>query len=208
MELTSFGATHNLTPSDDYIPPELIELTREVVTPEQFEELCAEYTELRLELTSTGELIVMPLTGSETGVRNADLTYQLMAWTRKDDSGVCFDSSAGFTLPNGAIRSADGSWVIRERWDSLTKQEKQRFAPICPEFIVELRSPSDHLRTVRNKMLEWIENGASLGWLIDPSERRVYVYRPNEELVILDDPESVSGDPLLPGFTLDLKELW
>ena len=208
MELTSFGVTHNLTRSDDYIPPELIELTHQVVTPEQFEELCAEYTELRLELTSTGELIVMPPTGSEAGVQNADLTYQLMAWTRKDGSGVCGDSSTGFTLPNGAIRSPDGSWVKRERWDSLTKQEKQGFAPICPDFIVELRSPSDHLRTVRNKMLEWIENGVSLGWLIDPFRRKVYLYRPNEEVIILDNPETVCGDPLLPGFTLNLTELW
>ena len=208
MELPRSGASHNLTSCDDYIPPELTDLTNQVLTPEQFEELCSEYTDLRLELTSTGELIIMPPTGSETGERNADLTYQLMAWTRKDGSGVCFGSSAGFTLPNGAIRSPDGSWAKRERWECLKNEEKQSFAPICPEFIVELRSPSDHLRTLRNKMLEWIENGANLGWLIDPLKRKVYVYRPNEELIVLDDPETVSGDPLLPGFTLNLTELW
>jgi Uma2 family endonuclease len=208
MALRDFRVSQNLTSSDPCIPPELIELTQRVVTPEQFEKLCSEYTDLRLELTSTGELIVMPPTGSETGVRCADLTYQLMAWTTKDRSGVCFGSSAGFTLPNGAIRSPDGSWVKRERWDRLTKEEKQSFAPICPDFIVELRSPSDHLRTLRNKMLEWIENGASLGWLIDPLKRKVYVYRPNEEPIILDNPETVSGDPLLPGFTLNLTKLW
>jgi Uma2 family endonuclease len=207
MELPRSGVSHNLTP-EDCIPPELIELTHRVLTPEQFEELCSEYTDLRLELTSTGELIIMPPTGSETGVRCADLTYQIIAWTRKDGSGVCFGSSAGFTVPNGAIRSPDGAWVKRERWDSLTKQEKQGFAPICPDFIVELSSPSDRPRTLHNKMLEWIENGASLGWLIDPLKRKVYVYRPNEELIILDNPETVSGDPLLPGFTLNLTELW
>ncbi|HEU4508234.1 MAG TPA: Uma2 family endonuclease [Pyrinomonadaceae bacterium] len=196
--------SHNLTPSDYYIPPELIALTHRVVTPEQFERLCAEYTDLRLELTSTGDLIIMPPKFSETGMRNADLTYQLMAWTKKDGSGVCFDSSTGFTLANGAIRSPDGSWVKRKRWDSLTKEEKQSFAPICPDFVVELRSESDRLTELRNKMLEWIENGVSLGWLIDPYERKVYVYRPNEEVIILDNPETISGDPLLPGFTLNL----
>ena len=199
--------THNLTQTDKFIPPELIAL-RPPITPEQFEELCSEYTDLRLELTSTGELIVMPPTASETGLHNADLTYQLMAWTKKDRSGVCFDSSAGFTLANGAIRSPDGSWVKRKRWDSLTEEEKQSFAPICPEFIVELRSDSDRLNELRNKMLEWIENGVSLGWLIDPYKRKVYVYRPNEEVIILENPETVSGDPLLPGFTLNLTELW
>src|SRR4026209_2707460 len=111
-----------LTDLDYPIPPELIALTHQSVTPEQFERLCGEYRELRLELTSTGELIVMPPTGSDTGRSNADLTYQLMAWTRKDATGVCFDSSAGFTLPNGAIRSPDGSWIRRERWNSLTEQ--------------------------------------------------------------------------------------
>ena len=209
MELTSFEVSHNLTPSDDdYIPPELVELTHQVVTPEQFEELCSEYTELRLELTSTGELIIMPPTGFETGVRNADLTYQIMAWTKKDGSGVCFDSSTGFILPNGACRSPDGSWVKRENFEHLTADERERFARFAPDFVVELRSHSDRLTQLRNKMLEWIENGVSLGWLIDPFKRKVYVYRPNEKLIILDNPETVSGDPLLPGFTLNLTELW
>lgn len=197
-----------LTQIDDaYIPPELIGVTRRV-TPEEFEELCRKYRKLRLELTSTGELIVMPPTGSQTGRRNAHLTYQLVAWTQKDATGVCFDSRAGFTLPNGAIRSPDASWIKREKWDSLTDQQKERFGPFCPDFVVELSSPSDRLSQVRNKMVEYVENGASLGWLIDPSKRQVYVYQPNEEVVILDNPETVSGDPLLPGFTLDLTEIW
>jgi Uma2 family endonuclease len=208
MELTSFGVSHNLTPSDDYIPPELIELTHRSVTPEEFEQLSAEYSDLRLELTSTGELIVMTGTGGETGVRNADLTSQLVVWTKKDGSGICFDSSTMFALPNGARRSPDGSWVKRERWESLTKREKESFAPICPDFVVELRSPTDRLRTLRNKMLEYLENGASLGWLIDPFARRVYVYQPDREPVIMENPETVSGDPLLPGFRLNLTELW
>ena len=199
---------HNLTEADELIPQELIELTHQSISPEQFGELCSKYNELRLELTSTGELIVMPGTGSKTGVRNADLTIQLGVWTKKDGSGVSFDSSTMFALPNGAIRSPDGSWARREKWDSLTERQQESFAPICPDFVVELRSPSDRLSQVRAKMVEYMENGASLGWLIDPFEFRVYVYKPDREVVILENPETVSGDPLLPGFTLNLTELW
>ena len=193
---------------DAYIPPELIALTHQSVTPEQFEELCRDYSELRLELTSTGELIIMPPTGFQTGARNASLTSQLMVWATKDGSGVCTDSSGGFALPNGARRAPDAAWVKRERVDDLTKEQKEGFGPFCPDFVVEIRSPSDRLTDLRNKMLEYIENGASLGWLIDPFKRQVYVYQANEDLVILDNPETVSGDPLLPGFTLDLTRLW
>ncbi|HSE19847.1 MAG TPA: Uma2 family endonuclease [Pyrinomonadaceae bacterium] len=199
---------HTLTELDYPIPPELIALTHQSVTPEQFERLCGEYRELRLELTSTGELIVMPPTGSETGRSNADLTYQLMAWTKKDATGVCFGCSVGFTLPNGAIRSPDGSWIRRERWDSLTEQQKKTFAPICPDFAIELCSASDTLKELNLKMFEYLENGASLGWLIDPFKRQVYIYEPNHEVVVLDNPETVSGDPLLPGFRLYLSTLW
>ena len=199
---------HNLTQIDDaYIPPELIGVTRRV-TPEQFEQLCRKYRKLRLELTSTGELIVMPPAGSETGRRDFDLTYQLAAWSRQDGAGVGFASSAGFTLPNGAIRSPDAAWINREKWDRLTKQQKEKFAPICPDFVVEIRSPSDNLTQLYLKMFEYLENGVSLGWLIDPLKRQVYVYRPNQETVVLENPETVSGEPLLPGFKLNLTELW
>jgi Uma2 family endonuclease len=199
----------NLTQIQDdaYIGPDLINVTPPV-THEQFEQLCRKYRKLRLELTSTGELIVMPPTGAETGRSNAHLIYQLMAWTQKDATGVCFGETAGFVLPNGAIRSPDASWIKREKWDSLTDQQKKRFGPWCPDFVAELRSPSDRLSELRNKMVEYIETGASLGWLIDPFKRQVYVYRPNEEVITLDNPETVSGDPLLPGFTLNLAQLW
>ncbi|HEX5876194.1 MAG TPA: Uma2 family endonuclease [Pyrinomonadaceae bacterium] len=200
--------SRNLTSADPCIPPELIALTHQVFTPEQFEELCAEYTELPLELTSTGEIVIMPLTGVETGRRNANLTYQLELWSRTDSTGFCCDSNTAFVLPNNACRSPDAAWVKREKLEHLTKDERERFGRFSPDFVVELRSRSDRLTELRNKMLEWIENGVSLAWLIDPFKRKVYVYRPNEELVILDNPESVSGDPLLPGFTLDLTELW
>ena len=199
----------NLTQLDDaYIPPELIALTHRTVTPEEFEQLCAEYDEWRLELTSTGELIVMPGTSLQTGRRNANLTSQLVVWTEKDATGVCFDSSAMFALPNNARRSPDASWVKSEKWDNLSETQQDSFAPICPDFVVELRSKSDRLQFLRNKMTEYIANGASLGWLIDPFNRQVYVYRPNEEVVTLINPESVSGDPLLPGFELNLAKLW
>jgi Uma2 family endonuclease len=150
----------------------------------------------------------MPPTGSETGRSNFNLTTQLGVWSRQEGTGVGFGSNAGFTLPNGAIRSPDASWIKRERWDSLTKQQKEKFAPICPDFVVEIRSPSDSLTQLFLKMFEYVENGASLGWLIDPSKRQVYVYTPNEETMVLENPETVSGDPLLPGFKLELAELW
>jgi Uma2 family endonuclease len=198
---------HNLTQPDALIPPDLIGLTHSV-TPEQFERLCQEYSELRLELTSTGELIVMPGTGFETGVRNANLTIQLGTWAIKDGSGLCCDSSTIFALPNGARRSPDASWVKREKLHNLSERQKKGFAPICPDFVAELRSESDRLATLHSKMLEYIANGASLGWLIDPLKRRVYIYSPDEEPVILENPEVVSGDPLLPGFELRTAELW
>ena len=207
MELTRSGMSHNLTPSDDYIPPELIGL-RGPITPDQFEELCSLNRKLRLELTSTGELIIMPPTGAETGRRNSNLTYQLEAWARTDGTGVCFGCDTMFVLPNGACRSPDASWFKREKYEHLTRDERERFGRFSPDFVVELRSHSDRLTELRSKMLEWIENGASLGWLIDPFKRKVYVYQPNEEVIILDNPETVSGDPLLPGFKLNLTELW
>lgn len=198
----------NLTQLDEYIPAELIRLKYQTVTPEKFEELCAEYDDWRLELTSTGELIVMSGTSLQTGRRNANLTFQLEAWSQKDATGVCFDSSAIFALPNNARRSPDASWVRREKWDSLSESVQDSFAPICPDFVVELRSKSDSLRVLRDKMSEYMENGTSLGWLIDPYKRQVYVYRADNEVVILNDPETLYGDPLLPGFTLDLTKLW
>jgi Uma2 family endonuclease len=200
--------SRNLTrPDDAHLPPDLIGLTQ-LVTPEQFERLCRKHRDLRLELTSTGELIVMPPTGSQTGRRNSNLTYQLEAWARTDGRGICFASSTGFALPNNARRSPDASWVKREKWDSLSEQQKERFAPLCPDFVVELRSPTDSLTQLRDKMLEYIANGASLGWLIDPSKRQVYIYTPDQELVILENPEIISGDPVLPGFKLKTDELW
>ena len=199
---------HNLTQADEYIPAELIELTQQLVTPKQYERLVRKHRDVWLELTSTGELIIMPPTGSQGSVRNSNLTYQLEAWARIDGTGVCFGSCGIFALPNGARRIPDASWVKREKWDRLTKRQQEGFAPICPDFVVELRSPSDRVTPLRAKMVEYMENGASLGWLIDPFKRRVYVYQTDRDLVILENPETVSAEPLLPGFTLKVTELW
>ena len=199
--------SHNLTQTDAHIPPELIAVTQSV-TPKQFERLCRKYSDLRLELTSTGELIVMPPTGSETGRRNSNLTYQLEAWARRDGSGLCFSCSTLFALPNNARRSPDACWIRRERWECLSKREQEGFAPICPDFVVELRSKSDRVSQLCSKMDEYIANGSSLGWLIDPLTRRVHIYRHGQEPFILENPKTVSGDPLLPGFTLEMAELW
>ena len=199
---------HNLTEADEYIPADVARLMQQTVTPEQYEELVYKHDDLWLELTSSGELILMPPTGLETDTRNFNLIIQLGTWAQTDGSGVGFGASGIFALPNGARRIPDAAWVKREKWDRLTKDQQKRFGPLCPDFVVELRSPSDRLPPLRVKMVEYMENGASLGWLIDPFERRVYVYRPDHEVVILENPETVSGDPLLPGFKLDLTKLW
>jgi Uma2 family endonuclease len=178
------------------------------LTGAQFQKLCQDNRDLRLELTSTGELIVMPPAGSATGLRNSILNHQLRNWVEIDGTGIAFDSSTGFSLPNGAVRSPDASWLQLSRWAALTEDEKEGFAPLCPDFAVELRSPTDSLPQLKNKMLEYIENGAKLAWLIDPMKRRVWVYLPDTEPTLLEDPETVSGEPLLRGFVLNLRELW
>ena len=138
------------------------------MTEDRFLQLCSDNGDLRMELTAKKELIVMPPAGAETGGRNSSLTYQLVGWSDRDGTGKPFDSSAGFTLPNGAVRSPDASWMLAPRWEALTASERERFAPICPDFVIELRSPSDRLADVQEKMVEYMENGARLGWLIDP----------------------------------------
>ena len=199
---------HNLTQPDEHIPADVARLMQQRVTPEQYEELVYKHEDLWLELTSSGELIVMPPTGLESDRLNFNLILQLGTWAQTDGSGVGFGSSGIFALRNGARRIPDAAWVKREKWNRLTKDQQQRFGPLCPDFVVELRSRTDRLTQLRAKMVEYMKNGVSLGWLIDPLERRVYVYQPDQEPVILENPETVSGDPLLPGFKLDLTELW
>ena len=178
------------------------------MTEDQFLRLCSDNGDLRMELTAKRELIIMPPAGARTSGRNSDLNAQLHIWSRQDGTGKTFDSSGGFTLPNGAVLSPDASWILLSRWETLTEAQQDRYAPIAPDFVVELRSPSDRLPIVQAKMVEYMENGVRLGWLIDPQERRVYVYHPGQSVEILEEPESVSGGPVLPGFVLDLRELW
>lgn len=178
------------------------------LTDEQFARLCQENRDLRFELTAQQELVIMPPTGSETGWRNNEISYSLTAWTKQDGTGLAFDSSTGFTLPNGAKRSPDASWIKRERWNALSKDQREGFAPLCPDFVVELRSPTDYLSILQEKMQEYIDNGARLGWLIDPLDKRVYVYRSSQPVEFLDNPVTLSGDPVLPGFVLHVQELW
>jgi Uma2 family endonuclease len=178
------------------------------LTDEQFYQLCQDNEDLRLELTAQGELIIMPPTGGTTGVRNASINYQLTGWALRDGTGLSFDSSTMFSLPNGAKRSPDGAWVSQVRWDKLTQGERESFVPLCPDFVVELRSRTDSLKFLQDKMEEYIANGALLGFLIDPKSKQVYVFRPNRSFERFDDPQTVSGDPELPGFVMDLTEIW
>jgi len=175
---------------------------------DEFFNFCQHHKDLRIERESSGEIIIMPPTFSETGGKNFNLAVKFGIWAEKDGSGKGFDSSSGFTLPDGAVRSPDLSWIKLERWNALTEQQREKFAHICPDFVVELRSESDSLPKLKAKMKEYIENGASLGWLIDPIERKVYVYRPEKEVKVLENPAEISGEPLLKGFTLNLKEIW
>ena len=178
------------------------------MTEEQFGEFCAQNSELRIERTAEGALEIMPPTFIDTGNRNFEAVVELGIWARQDGRGVGFDSSTGFTLPNGAIRAPDASWVLRSRLDALTEDERKGFGHICPDFVIEIRSASDRLSTLQAKMQEYIDNGARLGWLVDPIGRRAYVYRPGAAVEVLDAPQTLSGDPELAGFTLDMGAIW
>ena len=194
---------------DTTVPLELPTSTILNVTVEQFEALAAANRDLRLERTSVGELIVNPPTGGESGQRNSSLTAQLDRWNEAyEDLGIVFDSSCGFILPNGAIRSPDASWVRRERWDALTAEQRRGFVPLCPDFVVELRSSSDRLTQLQQKMQEYLENGAILGWLINPQTQQVEIYRPGQEVEILEHPIELSAETVLPGFILNLRRIW
>ncbi|HYH84800.1 MAG TPA: Uma2 family endonuclease [Pyrinomonadaceae bacterium] len=178
------------------------------MTEHEFYEFCQLNKDLRIELNSKGDLIIMPPTGGKTGRRSSKLTARLTVWAEDDGTGQPFDSSTGFTLPNGAKRSPDFAWVANERWNAFTEEEQEEFPPLCPDFVVELRSRTDSLALLQKKMKEYIENGIRLGWLIDPVKKKVYVYRPQAAVEILDDPETISGEPLLHGFALDVRALW
>jgi len=178
------------------------------MSDEEFFEFCQRNRDWRIERTKEGDLIIMSSAGSETGGYNFNLATEFGSWVKRDGTGKGFDSSTGFILPNGAERAPDLSWILLERWNAVPKAKRKKFAPICPDFVVEIRLESDSLKKLKAKMEEYIENGASLGWLIDPTRKRVYVYRPNTEVKTLDNPREVSGEPLLKGFVLKMKEIW
>ncbi|WP_354635201.1 Uma2 family endonuclease [Planktothricoides raciborskii] len=179
------------------------------VTQEQFAALAIANQDLQLERTAQGELIVNPPTGWETGKRNWSISGELYLWWRNaGEPGEAFDSSTAFILPNGATRSPDASWVSQARWDALTPEQTGTFANICPDFVVELRSGSDSLKPLQEKMQEYMDNGAKLGWLIDPQNRQVEIYRPGLEVEVLANPTELSGEEVLPGFVLNLRRVW
>ena len=178
------------------------------LTDEAFFQLCQNNRDLRFERTAAGELIIMPPTGSDTGNRNFDIAVELGIWNKQTKLGKGFDSSTGFKLPNGKDVSPDVAWIKKEHWDSLTSEQQNKFAPIAPDFVIELRSSSDNLKPLQEKMQEYIDNGVKLAWLIDRKQRKVFIYRPNCVVEELDHPQTLTGEDLLPGFVLDLSQIW
>ncbi|MEC4817250.1 MAG: Uma2 family endonuclease [Scytonema sp. PMC 1069.18] len=185
------------------MPPDL------QMTDEQFFEFCQVNRDLRIERNQFGDISIISPTGSSTGNRDARIIQQLMNWTDKDGTGIAFSSSTGFKLSTGAERSPDASWMKLERWNTLSSEQQEKFAPICPDFVIELRSPSDNLKPLQEKMAEYMrEPGVQLGWLIDRKNRKVYIYRPGKPEECLDNPATVSADPILPGFILNMNKIW
>ncbi len=178
------------------------------ISNNDFFDYCQQHRDWQIERSKLGEIIFMAPAGGDSGSKNLSLESMLWTWAQRDKSGVAFDSSTGFTLPNGAVRSPDAAWVRRERLTQLTPEQKRKFLPLCPDFVIELRSPSDKLTDLQEKMAEYLENGLQLGWLIDPDEKKVYVYRPSTAVECLENAMEISGEPVLPGFMLDLEIIW
>lgn len=191
------SATFQVTTLDNGTLPLIFPRCKRM-TDDEFFEFCQQSENWRIEMNRKGQITIMPNTGGKTGDRNSEINFQLRAWMHQSKTGKVFESSTTFRLPNSAKRSPDASWVAIERWNNLTDEEKEKFPPICPDFVVELRSRIDSLKKLQAKMTEYIENGARLGWLIDPQTRKVYVYRPNAETKILDNPQTISGELVLP----------
>ncbi|MBP0012204.1 MAG: Uma2 family endonuclease [Roseofilum sp. SBFL] len=178
------------------------------ITEEQFYQLCAANRDLKLERTARGDLVIMPPTGGETGRRNSDINVELNLWNRQSQLGIVFDSSTCFHLADGSDRSPDASWIPLAQWEALSAEQKDKFPPLCPDFVIELRSPSDSLTLLQNKMLEYMDNGTRLGWLINPKNCQVEIYRQGQEKETLDNPTTLSGEDVLPGFSLNFNLIW
>ncbi len=199
------------TKLDNYTALEMLPIVLKLhpiinLTDDEYYEFCQLNENLRIERTAKGELVIMAPTGGESGIRNAELTADFVAWNRQTKLGVVFDSSTGFRLPKGSDRSPDVSWIKLDRWNTLTPQEKKSFPSICPDFVLELRSETDSTKVIQDKMQEYLESGIRLGWLIDPKTKRVEIYRcGNAEVEISQSPISLSGEDVLPGFVLNLQ---
>lgn len=178
------------------------------LSDDAFYELCQTNRDLRFERTAQGELIIMPPVGGEGSSREADAIAQLWTWNKQVKLGVVFSSSGGFKLPNGADRSPDAAWITQTRWDALTPEQRRKFPPIAPDFVIELRSETDDLKTLQAKMQEYMENGVRLGWLLNPEDQQVEIYQPGQAVEVLSSPNRLSGEPLLPGFVLELSEIF
>jgi Uma2 family endonuclease len=178
------------------------------LTDEQFFQLCRKNSDLRIERNTQGDLTIMAPEGGATGMRSASITTDLSIWNRQTQLGFVFGSSTGFKLPNGGDRSPDVAWIMKERWEALTAEQQAKFAPICPDFVIELMSPSDNLKVTQAKMQEYQENGARLGWLINRKDREVEIYRLGKSKEVLQNPVSLSGEDVLPEFVLSLAEIW
>ena len=178
------------------------------MTDDELMQFCANNDPLRIERDSNGELIVMTPSGSEGGGVDTDVTLELGIWARRDGRGKVFGASAGFTLPDGSVRAADSHWVSWGKWNALTPEDQKRFAPICPEFVIEVRSEKDRLKPLQEKMQMWLANGAELAWLVDPSRKAVEIYRPGREPEVLEGGSAVEGDGPVAGFVLELARIW
>jgi Uma2 family endonuclease len=196
-------------PADTYPWPIVLRVRPALdLTEDQFFALCQLNRELQIERTAEGEWSIMAPTGWETGGREAEIITQLQTWTKRDGNGIASSSSTGFRLPNTAVRSPDAAWELKSRVAPIPAAQRKQFLPLCPDFVLELRSPSDRLMDLHEKMAEYLANGAGLGWLLDSEPRHVYVYRPDAPVERLDNPDTLSGDPVLPGFELNLREVW
>lgn len=178
------------------------------ISDEQFYQLCLHNPDTKFERNDDGEIIIMPPTGGETGKRNTDLVGQFWLWNRQAKLGEVFDSSTGYKLPSGANRSPDVSWIKKERWNSLTSEQKQQFIPLAPDFALELMSPSDYLINIQAKMKEYLDNEVRLGWLINPEAKQVEIYRLGQDVELLRSPKTLSGEDILPGLVLDLSNIF
>jgi Uma2 family endonuclease len=178
------------------------------ISDEQLYDFSQINRDLQIERNQQGELVIMPPTGGDTGERNAEITMQLRLWAKRDETGTTFDSSTGFRLPNGAIRSPDAAWIKHSRLSNLTTEQRKRFIPLCPDFVIELRSPTDNLNALQEKMQEYIANGAEMGLLLDTEHRRVYIYKPDEQVQEVENSAKIICSSVLSGFELNLLEIW